>query len=449
MNVLLIGSGGREHAIAWKLRQSPRLDELYIAPGNAGTAEVGRNVELRVPRSSAPAAEKATYLDAVVHRARELRVDLVWVAPDDPLSWGLVDRLSAAGIPAFGPTQAAARLEASKAWAKQLMQRHAIPHTRTMIFDDAEAARAYVRSAPSPVVVKADGLAVGKGAIVTASVEEALAAIDELSALGDAGRILTIEDRVTAREVSAHAFSDGKTVSPMPLSCDHKAVFDGNQGPNTGGMGVYSPPWWASPSLESEITQTITAPLARALAAEGNPFSGIIYPGVFVDETRPQGTRPQETRLQETRPQETRLQVFECNARFGDPETQALLVRLETDLLDIVEACVKGKLGALEVRWSSAASVCVVLASGGYPGAYATGVPISGLSEMDPDVVVFHAGTKRDAKGQLVTAGGRVLGITATAPTLEQARRKAYANVERVRFEGAHYRRDIGLRPAK
>lgn len=427
MNVLLIGSGGREHAIAWKLRQSPRLGELYIAPGNAGTAELGRNVDVRVPRSTALPAEKEAYSRAVVAKARELRIDLVWVAPDDPLSWGLVDRLLAAGIRAFGPTQAAARLEASKAWAKQLMQRHAIPHTRTLIFDDADAAREYVRAAPGPVVIKADGLAVGKGAIVTASVTEALAAIDELSALGEAGRILTIEDRVTAREVSAHAFSDGRTVSPMPLSCDHKAVFDGNQGPNTGGMGVYSPPWWASPSLESEITRAITSPIARAMAAEGNAFSGIIYPGVFVNDAG--------------------LQVFECNARFGDPETQALLVRLETDLLEIAEACVDGRLSELDVRWSSAASVCVVLASGGYPGAYATGVPISGIADVDADVVVFHAGTKRDARGQLVTAGGRVLGVTATAPSLEQARSKAYANVARLHFEGAHYRRDIGARP--
>jgi phosphoribosylamine--glycine ligase len=350
MNVLLIGSGGREHAVAWKLRQSPRLGELYIAPGNAGTAELGRNIELRVPRSSAPAAEKAAYLDAVVAKARELRVDLVCVLPDDPLSWGLVDRLTAAGIAAFGPTQAAARLEASKAWAKQLMQRHGIPHTRTVIFEDADAARRYVRASKQALVVKADGLAVGKGAIVTASAAEALAAIDELSALGEAGRVLTVEDRVSAREVSAHAFCDGQSVSAMPLSCDHKAVFDGNQGPNTGGMGVYSPPWWASPGLESEITARITAPLARALAGEGQPFRGIIYPGVFVNEDG--------------------VQVFECNARFGDPETQALLVRLDSDLLDIVEACVNGTLAALELRWSPVASVCVVMASGGYPGSY-------------------------------------------------------------------------------
>jgi phosphoribosylamine--glycine ligase len=221
VNVLLIGSGGREHAIAWKLRQSPRLMDLHIAPGNAGTSAVGHNVDLRVPGTTAPAAEKAAYMDAVVAKARELRVDLVFVAPDDPLSWGLVDRVEAAGIAAFGPTKAAAQLESSKAWAKQMMQRHGIPHTRTLIFDDPDSARDYVRAAKGPVVVKADGQAVGKGAIVTSTVEEALSAIDELVALGDAGKRLTVEDRITAREVSGHAFSDGKTVRPMPLSCDH------------------------------------------------------------------------------------------------------------------------------------------------------------------------------------------------------------------------------------
>jgi phosphoribosylamine--glycine ligase len=428
MNLLLVGSGGREHAIAWKLRQSPRVTDLHIAHGNAGTAEVGHNLDdLRVPSTTASQADKDVFMDALVARARELRIDLAIVAPDDPLSWGLVDRLNAAGIPAFGPTKAAARLEASKAWAKQLMQRHGIPHTRTVIFDDAERARDYVRASTVPVVVKADGLAVGKGAIVTSSTEEALAAIDELSALGESGRILTIEDRITAREVSAHAFCDGRTVSPMPLSCDHKAVFDGNQGPNTGGMGVYGPPWWADAGLADEITSRITAPIARAMAAEGAPFKGIIYPGVFVNEDG--------------------MQVFECNARFGDPETQALLVRLETDLVDIVEACVTGTLDKIDVRWSDNASVCVVMASPGYPGSYPTGLPITGIEDVDPDVAVFHAGTRRDAEGRLLTAGGRVLAVTATAPTLEAARQTAYANVARIHFEGAHYRRDIGLRP--
>jgi phosphoribosylamine--glycine ligase len=306
------------------------------------------------------------------------------------------------------------------------MQRHGVPHTRTEIFDDVSAAREYVLAAHGPVVVKADGPAVGKGAIVTSTVDEALDAIDELSALGESGRRLTIEDRITAREVSGHAFSDGKTIAAMPLSCDHKTVFDGNVGPNTGGMGVYSPPWWANESLQSEITSRILQPIATGMAAENSVFKGIIYPGVFVNDDG--------------------LQVFECNARFGDPETQALLPRLESDLLDIVWACVNGTLDKVDVRWSSRASVCVVMASNGYPGSYQTGLSISGLDGVDQDVTVFHAGTHRDAAGQIVTSGGRVLGVTALGETLEDARQKAYANVERIHFEGAHWRRDIGLR---
>jgi phosphoribosylamine--glycine ligase len=316
------------------------------------------------------------------------------------------------------------------------MQRHGIPHTHTEIFDDPDLARAYVRAAKGPVVVKADGLAVGKGAIVTATVDEALDAIDELSALGESGRRLTIEDRITGREVSGHAFSDGKTIAAMPLSCDHKTVFDGNQGPNTGGMGVYSPPWWAEDALQAEITSRVLQPIATGMAAEGNAFTGIIYPGVFVN--RGLGGSPPTS-------EPDGLQVFECNARFGDPEAQALLVRLESDLLDIVWACVNGALDQVDVRWSPRPSVCVVMASGGYPGAYHTGLPITGTEDVDTDVVVFHAGTRRDTHGQLVTNGGRVLGVTATGDTLAAARRKAYANVERIRFEGAHWRRDIGL----
>ena len=425
MNVLLIGGGGREYAIAWKLRQSPRLADLHVAPGNAGTAALANNLDLAIPKTGSPQAEINAYFSAVTRQARDLKVDLVFVAPDDPLAWGLVDRLEAAGIAAFGPTAAAAQIEASKAWAKGLMARHAIPHTPTLVFNDADAARAYVRSHASPVVVKADGLAVGKGAIVTSGPEEAVAAIDELVALGESGRRLTIEDRVSAREVSGHAFSDGRTAAPIPLSCDHKAVFDGNQGPNTGGMGVFSPPWWAAPTLAEEIGERIIGPLVQAMATEQRPFRGIVYPGVFVTETG--------------------LQVFECNARFGDPEAQALLPRLKTDLLEIVCACVEGRLDALDIQWSDDASVCVVLASGGYPGAYETGLPISGLDAVDADVEVFHAGTRRSDAGALLTAGGRVLSVVATAPTLAAARAKAYANVERIRFEGVHFRRDIGL----
>ncbi len=427
MRVLLIGSGGREHAIAWKLAQSPRLTELFVAPGNAGTAQVGQNVDLAIPKTTAAKAEIDAYMQATTQKARELRIDLAFVAPDDPLSWGMVDAFEAAGIPAFGPSQAAARLESSKAWAKQLMQRHGVPHTRTQVFDDVAAARAYVRAAQTQVVVKADGLAVGKGAIVTSTTDEALAAIDELHALGDAGKRLTIEERITAREVSGHGFSDGKTLAPMPLSCDHKTVFDNGKGPNTGGMGVYSPPWWAAAGLQGEITSRVLQPLVRAMASEGTPFRGILYPGVFVNESG--------------------IQVFECNARFGDPEAQALLVRLNTDLLEIVSAAVRGRLSEVQVKWSDEASVCVVMASGGYPGSYATGLPITGLEDVDEDVVVFHAGTRQREDGTLVTAGGRVLGVTATGPTLAAARLKAYANVARIHFEGAHYRRDIGLQP--
>jgi phosphoribosylamine--glycine ligase len=427
VRVLLIGSGGREHAIAWKLAQSPRLTELFVAPGNAGSAQIAQNVDLPVPRTTASQAEIAAYLQAATQQALDLRIDLAFVAPDDPLSWGLVDAFEAAGIPAFGPSKSAARLEASKAWAKQLMQRRGVPHTQTQIFDDVEAARVYARAAKTQLVVKADGPAVGKGAIVTSTTDEALAAIDELHALGDAGRRLTIEERITAREVSGHAFSDGKTVVAMPLSCDHKTVFDNGRGPNTGGMGVYSPPWWAEPSLQGEITSRVLEPLVHAMASEGTPFRGIVYPGVFVNESG--------------------IQVFECNARFGDPEAQALLVRLKTDLLEIVSASVRGRLSHVPVEWSDAASVCVVMASGGYPGSYPTGLPITGIEDVDEDVVVFHAGTRRREDGTLVTAGGRVLGVTATGPTLEAARRKAYANVERIHFEGAHYRRDIGLKP--
>jgi phosphoribosylamine--glycine ligase len=428
VRVLLIGSGGREHAIAWKLSQSPRLSQLFVAPGNAGTAQIAENVELSVPRGTASAGEIAVYLEAVVRLARELRVDLVFVAPDDPLAWGLVDVLEAVGVAAFGPSRAAAQLEASKSWAKELMQRHGIPHTPTKSFDDVEQAKAYVRAARGAVVVKADGLAVGKGAIVTSSTEEALQAIDELHALGEAGKRLTIEPRVSAREVSGHAFSDGRTIAAMPLACDHKAVFDGNRGPNTGGMGVYSPPWWAASSLSSQITSQVLEPLVRGMAAEGLPFRGIVYPGVFASGAG--------------------VQVFECNARFGDPETQALLVRLDSDLLEIVSACVAGKLSQVPVVWKDRPSVVVVMASGGYPGAYSTGKQIHGLDSLDSDVVVFHAGTRREEDGTLVTAGGRVLGVTATGATLSAARVKAYDNVARIQFEGAHYRRDIGLEEA-
>ena len=426
MNVLLIGGGGREHAIAWKLRQSPMLTDLHVAPGNAGTAEVGHNVDLPVPKTGAPPAEVEAYLDAAGKRARELGVDLVFVAPDDPLAWGLVDRLEAAGIAAFGPSLAAAEIEGSKAWAKGFMARHGIPHAETRTFDKREDARAYVTATTTPVVVKADGLSAGKGAIVTSSPEEALEAIDDLmvrGAAGKAGRRVVIEQRLTGRETSPHAFSDGKTVRQMPLSCDHKAVFDGGVGPNTGGMGVYSPPPWVDAALEERIRTKITEPALAGLASEGRPFRGILYPNLMITEGGPQ--------------------VLEFNARFGDPEAQALLPRLKSDLLAIAWACANQRLADVPVEWDDNASVCVVLASGGYPGTYESGLPISGIESVDPDVQAFHAGTRR-TENSLVTSGGRVLSIVATAPNLADARTRAYENVERVRFGGMHFRRDIG-----
>jgi phosphoribosylamine--glycine ligase len=426
MNVLLIGGGGREHAIAWKMRQSPKLTDLHVAPGNAGTAELGHNLALPVPKTAAGPDLVAPYLDAVVSRARELKVDLVFVAPDDPLAWGLVDRLQAAGIAAFGPSQAAATIEASKSWAKDFMARHGIPHAPTATFGDAAAAREHVLANPRALVVKADGLAAGKGTIVCYSTEEALRAIDDLmvqGAMGAAGRTVVIEERISGPETSAHAFTDGKTVVHMPLSCDHKTVFEGGAGPNTGGMGVYSPPPWVSASQEREVQERVTEAAVAGMAAEGRPFRGVIYPGIMVTT---EGIR-----------------VIEFNARFGDPEAQALLPRLDGDLLEVAWACANGTLAAVDVRWRPQASVCVVLASAGYPGPYETGLPITGVEDVDPGVQVFHAGTRRE-DGRLLTNGGRVLNVVALGSDLEDARRKAYANVARISFPGMHYRRDIG-----
>jgi phosphoribosylamine--glycine ligase len=426
-DVLLIGSGAREHAIAWKLRQSPRLGALYVAPGNAGIAAIAELVPLAIPRAGAPAPEVAAFLAGAVRIARERRVGLVVVAPDDPLALGLVDALDAAGIPAFGPTKAAAQIEASKAFAKDLMRRHGIPMSISARFDDFDAARAYVESRPCDVVVKADGPALGKGTVVPSSREEAVSVLRSMlvdGEMGAAGRTVVVEDMLAGRETSAHAFTDGKTVAHMPFSCDHKAVFDGGRGPNTGGMGVYSPPSWLPDSTAAQIRRDVTEAAVRAMADEGTPFKGILYPGLFVTADGPR--------------------VIEFNARFGDPEAEALLPRLESDLLEIMLAVAHGTLDRVDVRWSDRASVTVMLASGGYPGDYEIGKPIHGLDDVDSDVVVFHAGTRRDGAGRLVTNGGRVLAVTATGASIAEARAQVYRNVERIRFDGMHYRTDIG-----
>jgi phosphoribosylamine--glycine ligase len=426
VNVLIIGGGGREHAIAWKLRQSPKLGDLFVAPGNDGIRQIAECLRLTVPKPYADEAEAAGFGDAVVAMARERRVELVVVAPDDPLALGLVDRVEAAGLAAFGPSRAAARIESSKAFAKELMRDAGIPASTSARFDDYGPAADYVRARSCDVVVKADGLSVGKGAIVTDSHDEAIAALRSLmieDALGPSGRTVVIEDRLAGRETSAHAFSDGRTVVHMPFSCDHKPVFDGNRGPNTGGMGVYSPPHWLGDATAEMIRHDITEAAVRAMADAGTPFKGVIYPGIMVTDEGPR--------------------VIEFNARFGDPEAETLLPLLETDLLEIMLAIANGTLHNLDVRWRDEATITVMLASGGYPGAYETGKRIDGFDALDRDVIVFHAGSRRESNG-FATNGGRVLGITTTGATLAEAREKAYRNIERISFEGMHYRTDIG-----
>jgi phosphoribosylamine---glycine ligase len=416
LNVLLLGSGGREHAIAWRVSQSPLLKKLWIAPGNAGTAALGENVPDLVP----------TDPEAVRALAERLGADLVIVAADDPLAAGVVDALATAGIAAFGPTQAAAEIEWSKSFANELMEQHGINTAASRPFHDPDAAADYVRALGGPVVVKADGLAVGKGVTVCDNVDEAIAAIDAAlrdGRFGESGHRVVIAERMYGREVSGHTFSDGVTVRHMPFSCDHKTIFDGDRGPNTGGMGVYSPPAWLTPDQAQVIREEVAERAIEAMRAIGRPFSGVLYPGVMVTETGPR--------------------VFEYNARFGDPETQVLLPRLRSDLLAILDACAHGRLADVEVEWDDRASVGVVMASEGYPGTPITGRRIEGIGDVDEDVQVFIAGAKR-VDGELVTSGGRVLCVVACGDTMEAARAQAYGNVRRIHFEGAQYRTDIG-----
>ncbi|MBI1885644.1 MAG: phosphoribosylamine--glycine ligase [Chloroflexi bacterium] len=415
MNVLLVGSGAREHALAWKLRQSPKLTGLFVAPGNAGTAAIAANLDL-----------KAADLDGVCRTARDHRVDLVIVGPEQPLADGLVDRLAVQGIAAFGPAQAAARIESSKAFAKDLIRRHNIPTAAFATFMSRLDARNYVLGLADAPVVKADGLAAGKGAIVCDTRDEALRAVDTLmadEALGAAGRTVVIEEKLAGREVSAHAFTDGVAVAPMPFACDYKRARDGDQGPNTGGMGAYSPPAWLDEPTERFIHQHITEATVQALFQEGAPFRGCLYPGLMVTDAGPR--------------------ALEFNCRFGDPEAQVILPRLKSDLLEICWAVANNRLGDVAIEWSTDACVGVVLASGGYPDDYETGFPISGLAAVEPGVLVFHAGTALADDGSVATAGGRVLTVVATAPTLADARARAYRNVQHIHFSRCHYRRDI------
>ncbi len=416
MKVLVVGGGGREHAILWALAKSPKVTQLFCAPGNAGIADVAQCVDL-----------KATDVEGITAWAKEHAMDFVVVAPDDPLALGMVDALEAAGIPAFGPRKNAAILEASKAFSKELMAKYHIPTAKYRTFTQLEEALAYLEEQGAPIVVKADGLALGKGVVVAQSVaeaQEAARAMMEEGKFGAAGRTLVIEECMTGPEVTVLAFCDGKHLVTMPASQDHKRAFDGNQGPNTGGMGAIAPVGCYTPDLARQCMDEIFQPTVDAMAAEGRPFQGVLYFGLMLT---PQGPK-----------------VVEYNARFGDPECQAVLSLLESDLMDIFLACRNGTLDQVEVRWKDGAACCLVLASGGYPASYPKGLPITGLEEAGKSAVVFHAGTARNEQGEIVTNGGRVLGVTATAGDLEAAIAGAYAAAKCIHFDGMHFRNDIG-----
>ena len=414
MKVLVVGSGGREHAICWALHKSPKVTELYCAPGNGGIGEIARCVDV-----------KATDIPGMVVWAKENQMDFVMVAPDDPLAMGMVDAMEASGIRAFGPKANAAIIEGSKAFSKALMKKYGIPTAAYEVFTDKDAALSYVEAQGAPIVVKCDGLALGKGVVVAQTLEEAKEAVVNMmenKAFGEAGAKVVIEECMTGPEVTVLAFTDGKTIVPMPSSQDHKRAYDGDKGPNTGGMGAISPCPNYTPELSKICMDTIFLPTVKALNAEGRTFKGVIYFGMMLT---PEGPK-----------------VVEYNARFGDPECQAVLSLLETDLMDILEACVDGTLDQLDVKFKDAASCCLVLASGGYPVAYEKGKEITGLDQVT-DAVVFHAGTKKQ-DGKFLTNGGRVLGVTAVAPTLREAVVKAYAAAGPVSFEKMHFRTDIG-----
>ena len=414
MKVMIVGGGGREHAIAWKFRQSPRVTDLHCAPGNAGIASLATCVPI-----------KATDLDAIVDYCLKERFDLVFVAPDDPLAMGLVDVLTEAGIRTFGPTRAAAQIEASKAFAKDLMRRYQIPTADYAVFDAVEPALAYLSTHDMPIVIKADGLALGKGVIIAQTIQDAEHAVRDMlegNAFGAAGSRVVIESFLTGPELTVLAFSDGQTVVPMISSRDHKRAFDHDQGPNTGGMGTIAPGADLSAAEQEELMRTIYQPTIQAMADEGRPFKGVIYFGLMLT---PKGPK-----------------VIEYNARFGDPEAQVVLPLLKSDLLEICEAVIDGRLDQLDIQWLDRCACCVVMASGGYPGQYQTGYPIKGLDQVQ-DSLVFHAGTRKD-EASVVTAGGRILGVTALADTLDEAIEKAYRDVARITFQNAHYRKDIG-----
>ncbi len=417
MNILVVGGGGREHALVWKIAQSNLVDKVWCAPGNPGIASQAECVDIA-----------ADDIDGLLAFARRQQIDLTVVGPELPLALGIVDRFRREGLEIFGPDARAARLEGSKKFCKDIMAKYGVPTAAYGTFTDREQAVAFIREQGAPIVVKADGLAAGKGVVVARSEKEAIAAVDACmrdAAFGEAGRTVVIEEFLDGEEASFIAFTDGKTILPLASSQDHKPVFDGDQGPNTGGMGAYSPAPVVTDAVHRQVVEEILQPLVAGMAAEGCPFNGILYAGLMIRDGR--------------------AKVLEFNVRFGDPECQPLLMRLKSDLVPVLQACVRGELDRVRLEWHDKAAVCVVMASGGYPGSYAKGYPISGLEEAAAidDLFVFHAGTGLE-NGRFVNRGGRVLGVTGLGSDIPTAIRKAYQGVKTISWQDVHYRTDIG-----
>ena len=419
MRVLVIGSGGREHALVWKIKQSPKVEKIFCAPGNAGTSEFADNIPIA-----------ADDIEGLLQFAMKKEIGLTVVGPEQPLVMGIVDRFEVKGLRIFGPSASAAELEGSKSFSKDIMQKYGLPTAEYKIFTSAESATKYIQAKNCPLVVKADGLAAGKGVLLCRSSREALVAVDTIMRqrlFGEAGDQIVVEEFLEGQEISVLAFSDGQTVLLMDSAQDHKAVYDGDIGPNTGGMGAYSPAPFFTEIMQQKVRDKIMLPMVRAMQQEGRPYKGILYAGLMLTKTGPQ--------------------ILEFNARFGDPETQPLMVRMDTDIIPLFEACIDGTLGQCQVNWKKKSSVCVVMTAEGYPGTYQKGEIISGLKNANstPEVVVFHAGTK-EQDGKVLTNGGRVLGVTATGENTEIAIQRAYDAVDKVNWRGIHYRKDIGSR---
>ena len=417
MKVLVVGSGGREHAICWKLKQSPRVTELYCAPGNAG---IGKDAEC-VPVS-------AEDIPGIVALAQEKAIDLAVIGPEVPLAMGIVDALEAVGVKTFGPNKKCSQLEASKAFTKSFLARHDIPTAKYKEYTDKQALIDDIGIFGWPMVIKADGLAAGKGVVLAENAVEAEAAIEDMMGnrvFGEAGDKIVVEECLRGVEASMLCFVDTNTIVPMEPAQDYKRILDGDRGPNTGGMGSYSPSLVFNDALMEQLRKEILEPTLAGFQADGLDFRGVLFIGLMIGKDGPK--------------------VIEFNNRFGDPETQSVLMRLDTDLLDVFEAVCDDRLAEIELKWKPQTACCVVAASGGYPGSYEKGKVITGLDDVDEDIVVFHAGTAFDADGNIVTSGGRVLGVTALGETHDEAREKAYDNIEKITFEGMQYRKEIGI----